>query len=392
VTEPVLLPLGAFLGSLALAWVLTPLMLRVALRLQVLDHPGERKAQSSPIPYLGGVAIVGAFSATVLTAAVALRPAAGLGALAAVLGAALLLAAVGLVDDLRGLGPAVRVLLELGAGYLVWRTGPGLLPVGPEWLDAVLTVVWVVLVTNSINLLDNMDGLSAGVTAIASASFFLVAAVNGQYLVAALAAALTGCAVGFLRHNFHPATIYMGDAGSLFLGFMLAFLGTRIRPDTNDSLWPLLVPVLILGVALLDTSLVTVDRLRHGRSPLQGGRDHVSHRLVWVGLPVPVAVCLLYTAGAALGWLSLVVQRTDATSGAMITGFVVALGAALFVLLSKVPVYENSKQRQSMVRLVRAHESEPQAPDAVSVPPGPSGPPVQDEPGGGRAGPGSRSA
>jgi UDP-GlcNAc:undecaprenyl-phosphate GlcNAc-1-phosphate transferase len=391
VTEP-LQYAAAFTASLALAWIFTPLMLRVALRLEVLDHPDDRKAQTSPIPYLGGVAIVAAFSVTVLIAAFLVRPPAGLGALAAVLGAALLLAMVGLVDDLRGLGPTVRVLIELAAGYLVWRTGPGLLPLGPEWLDAVVTVVWVVLITNSINLLDNMDGLSAGVTAIASGSFFLLAAVNGQYLVAALAAALTGCAIGFLRHNFHPATIYMGDAGSLFLGFMLAFLGTRIRPDTDDSLWPLLVPVLVLGVALLDTSLVTVDRLRHGRSPLQGGRDHISHRLVWIGLPVPVAVCLLYTAGAGLGWLSLVVQRADPTSGAMITGFVLVLGVTLFVLLSKIPVYENSRQRQSMIRLVRAHEPVPMAVEELSGARPASERPAQEGPSTGPAGPGSRSA
>lgn len=355
-SEPLLLGAGAFLGSLALAWLLTPLMLRLALRLRVLDHPDERKAQASPVPYLGGVAIVLSFSVTVLAAAAVLRPSAGLGALAAAMGAALVLALMGLIDDLRGLGPGLRVALEVAAGFLVWRTGPGLLVVGPEWLDLVVTVAWVVGITNAINLLDNMDGLSAGVTAIASASFFLVAAVNGQYLVAAFAAALTGCAIGFLRHNFHPATIYMGDAGSLFLGFLLAFLGTRIRPDTDESLWPLLVPVMILGVALLDTSLVTVARLRHGRSPLQGGRDHISHRLVWVGFPVPVAVGLIYTTAAGLGWLALVVQRADAVSGAMIAGFVTVVGAILFVLLSKVPVYDNSKRRQSMVRLVHSHE------------------------------------
>jgi UDP-GlcNAc:undecaprenyl-phosphate GlcNAc-1-phosphate transferase len=355
--EHVPLYVSAFLASLALAWLLTPLMLRLARRLSLLDRPGERKAQSSAIPYLGGVAILLAFSGTVLAAAVVLRPSAGLGALAAVLGAAVMLALVGLVDDLRGLGPGIRIVLETAAGVLVWVTGPGLLSGSAGWLNLFVTVLWVVGITNAINLLDNMDGLSAGITAIASASFFALAVANGQYLVAALAAALTGCALGFLRHNFHPATIYMGDAGSLFLGFMLAFLGTRIRADSDDSLWPILVPVLVMGVALLDTSLVTVARLRHGRSPLQGGRDHISHRLVWLGLPVPAAVCLIYAAGVSLGWLALVVERADPLSGGMLTVFVVLAGGFLFLLLSKVPVYENSKRRQSMIRLVRDHEA-----------------------------------
>jgi UDP-GlcNAc:undecaprenyl-phosphate GlcNAc-1-phosphate transferase len=365
-TEHVPLYLGAFAASLALAWVLTPLMLRLAVRLQVLDHPDERKAQTSPIPYLGGVAIVLAFTVTVLAAAALLRPSAGLGALAAALGLGVLLALMGLIDDLRGLGPMIRVVVEVAAGVVVWATGPGLLADGPEPLDAVLTVLWVVGIVNAINLLDNMDGLSAGVSAIAALSFFAVAVANGQYLVAALAAALVGCALGFLKHNFHPATIYMGDAGSLFLGFMLAFLSTRIRPDVDGSSWPMLVPILIMGVALLDTSLVTVDRLRHGRSPLQGGRDHVSHRLVWIGLPVQVAVGAIYGAALTLGWLALVVERADKTSGAMLTALVAVSATLLFVLLSKVPVYENSKQRRSMIRLVREHEIEPLLPPSTT--------------------------
>lgn len=364
-------PLGyvaAFVGPLLLAWVLTPVMLRVALRLQILDHPEERKSHSTPVPYLGGVAIVLSFSFTVAMSAAIYRPRSGFGDLVLVLGVGSLLALTGLVDDLRGLSAGFRLFVEIGAGVAVWGVGSGVALPGPEVSDLIITVLWVVGVTNAFNLLDNMDGLSAGVAAIGGVAFFTLAVVNGQFLVAALAAAVAGCAVGFLKHNFHPAKIYMGDAGSLFLGFLLAFLGLRLRlPDTPQST-AMFVPVLVLGVALFDTTLVTVARLRHDRSVMQGGRDHTSHRLVWIGLPVPVSVGVIYVASVALGWLSIVVSRVDRASALLLVGFVLTMGVVLLALLYTVPVYENSRSRRHMLRLVRQHEAEPQTPTEGGAP------------------------
>ena len=352
---------GAFLASALLSWFLTPLMLRVALRMQILDAPDERKAQQSPVPYLGGLAIVLAFSLAVLVAAALSRPASGLSDLFVILGLAVLLSLMGLIDDLRGLGPFLRLLIEGGAALAIWANGSGA-SITDTWFDAVLTVVWIVAITNAFNLLDNMDGLSAGIAVIASLSFFAVAVTNGQFLVAALTAGLAGCALGFLRHNFHPARIYMGDAGSLFLGFMLAVIATRIELVDSPPVLAMFVPVLVLGVALFDTTLVTVHRLLHGRSPLSGGRDHVSHRLVWVGIPVPVSVSLIYAAGLGLGWLALVLARIeDSATGLLLVGFTLSFAAFAFVLLGRVPVYANSRQRQSMLQMVRMHEPEPPA-------------------------------
>src|SRR3954451_4661021 len=254
----------AFLVSGALAWVLTPLMLRIAVRRSILDLPGERKAQTSPVPYLGGVAIVLAFSATVLIAGVVTDPPGGVAALAAVLGVGLLLALTGLVDDLRGLSPYLRLAAEFAAGVVVYSADPGITFPGPPWMDFLVTVLWVVGVTNAFNLLDNMDGLSAGVATIAGLSFCLIAGLNGQFLVAPLSAAVAVCAAGFLRHNFHPAKVFMGDAGSLFLGFLLAFLSVRLKLADAPAAVALFVPVLVLGLALFDTTLVTFNRLRHG--------------------------------------------------------------------------------------------------------------------------------
>ena len=350
---------AAFLAPLAVAWVLTPVMLGVALRRRLLDGPtGEaRKSAQQAVPYLGGVAIVVAFSALVLAASAVDRSPAVLGQLAALLGVGLVLAFMGLLDDLRGgLSARLRLLVEAGAGVAVHLTGSGAALPGPAALDLLVTVVWVVGITNAFNLLDNMDGLSAGIASIAGLWFSVIAALNGQYLVAALAAGVAGCAAGFLRHNFHPAKIYMGDAGSLFLGYLLAVLGLKLQLTGTPAVVALFVPLFVLGIPLFDTTLVTVQRLLHGRSPAQGGRDHSSHRLVYVGIPVPVTVCLLYGTAIALGWLALLLARLDTVSGLLLVGFVLSVGLFLLGLLSAVPVYDNSRQRTAMLRVVRDHE------------------------------------
>ena len=353
---------AAFLGALAVAWVLTPLLLAVALRRQVLDHPDERKAHTSPVPYLGGVAIVAGFSAMVFAAAVVDRASSVLLDLAVLLGTGLVLAVMGLLDDLRGgLSPYLRLVVEIAAGAVVYETGSGALLGGPAWVDLLVTVVWVVGVTNAFNLLDNMDGLTAGIAVIAAGAVGLLAALHGQYLVGALAAATAGCAAGFLRHNFHPARIYMGDAGSLFLGYLLAVLGLKITLTGTPAAVAVWVPVLVLGVPIFDTTLVTWQRLRHGRHPMQGGRDHASHRLVWVGIPVPIAVVLLYAAGLCLAFLAVLLARLDTTSGLLLVAFVMTVGTFLLGLLATVPVYENSRQRRAMLRVVREHDPEEQA-------------------------------
>ena len=351
--------LAAFAGSLAVAWVLTPLLLRVAIARQVMDVPDSRKAQTSPVPYLGGVAIVAGFSAMCLVAAALDRATSVVVELAMLLAVGLVLALMGLLDDLRGgLSPVLRLVVEIGAGVAVFLSGSGADLQGPAALDLAVTLVWVVGITNAFNLLDNMDGLSAGVAALAGGAFCLIAGLNGQFLVAALAAGVAGCATGFLRHNFHPAKIYMGDAGSLFLGYLLAVLGLKLSLTGTPSVVALFVPLLVLGLPVFDTTLVTWQRLTHGRSPLQGGRDHTSHRLVWVGIPVPVSVCLLYATTVALGWLAVLLARLDVVSGLLLIGFVLTAGTFLLGLLAAVPVYDNSWQRRAMLQVVRPHEPE----------------------------------
>lgn len=346
-----------FAGSILLTLVLTPLALRLALRRAVLDHPVGYKRHDSPVPYLGGLAMVGAFSLAVLGAALVRPPVTGRGELVVVVGLAFGLSVVGLIDDLRYLRPWVRVLGEAGAGLALYQVGAGVDLFGSDPLNALVTIVWVVGIVNAFNLLDNMDGLSAGVAAVGAGAFFVLAASNGQFLVGGLALATAGCALGFLRHNFHPARIYMGDCGSLFLGFMLAYLGMKLRFDGPVKV-TFLVPILALGVAVFDTTLVTASRLLHRRSPFRGARDHASHRLVVVGIPVPVAVALLYGAAVSLGVIGFVVSRADPTLAYLLAGLVGALGVFIGVLLARVPVEEIEMERVRWRRR-RAAELDP---------------------------------
>jgi UDP-GlcNAc:undecaprenyl-phosphate GlcNAc-1-phosphate transferase len=319
--------LGIFAGSLTLSLLLVPLALRYALRREVLDHPGGYKQQEQAVPYLGGAAMLLAFAAVIAGAAIVRPPVTGLDELLVILGAAVLLGIMGLVDDLRGLGVVVRIAVTVAAGVALYASGTQIELFGTPWVDGPLTVVWIVGIVNAMNLLDNMDGLSAGVAVIAASTFFIIAALNGQFLIAALSIALVGCAAGFLRHNRYPARIYMGDAGSLFLGLMLAVIAIRLRFGAPQQV-TIFVPFVVLAVPILDTALVTITRLHEGRSVFQGGADHTSHRLVRLGLPVPGAVGLIYAGAVFSSWLAVVISRqTDVLSAYLLVGLWTSVAA-----------------------------------------------------------------
>jgi UDP-GlcNAc:undecaprenyl-phosphate/decaprenyl-phosphate GlcNAc-1-phosphate transferase len=328
------------LGSLTLSLVLVPVALVIALRFGLLDHPGPAKSHAAAVPYLGGAAIVVSFALIVVIGNVVDPPPSGLDQLAGFLGIGVLLAVVGLIDDLgKGLSPWLRLVIEIGAGLGVWWLGisPHLAGV-PQPVDALVTVIWVVGITNAFNLLDNMDGLSGGIAIIAALAIFGVSLLQHRYLVSALALALAGCAAGFLRANFHPAKIYMGDAGSLFLGFILAVLLLKLRSNAPTRV-PVAVILAIPGVAIFDTTLVTMSRVTHRISPFKGGRDHTSHRLVKRGMSVPVAVATIYVAGVVLaGAALLMAQLGPSVRIAGVIGLL-AVAAIAAVPLARVHVY-----------------------------------------------------
>ena len=330
--------LAVFVTTAILSIVLTPMALRYAIRANVLDQPGQHKSHKVAVPYLGGLAIVVTFVIAVILMSVLRPPHTGRGELLGVLTIAVLLAAVGLIDDLRQVSPLWRLIAEVSAASIVWSLGNGTAVTTVETVDLILTVLWFVGITNAFNLLDNMDGLAAGLAAISSMTVFAVAGTNGQFLVAGLAVALAGCTVGFLRLNFHPARIYMGDSGSLFIGFLVAYLGIKLRFE-GGRLVSALVPIFACSAAVFDTSLVVISRIRAGRNPFQGGQDHVSHRLVKLGFSVPAAVCTIYLGAIGVGILSFAISRLEPVSAFLLAGLVGATLTILGGFLLTVPVY-----------------------------------------------------
>ena len=337
------LAVGALLVGVLVTYLVTPVTARIARRLNILDHPdgdaGGRKSHSVATPYLGGAAIVTGLVAGSLL--LLLIPSGGLSTVTrsvpGLLMVGVLLAAVGLTDDIVTLPRGVRAVAQVGAAFIAWYAGFRVqLPV--EFLNLPITLLWIVGITNAFNLLDNMDGLTAGIAGVGALSFAFMGVVGNLFIVPIVAAALAGACFGFLLHNRHPAKIFMGDAGSMFIGFLLALLGLQLRFDNLVEV-TFLVPVVVLGIPILDTTLVVLSRLRHKRPVFLGGRDHISHRLVAIGLPVPGAVGLLYWGAFCLGWLGLVISRSSAEVGYMLLSFVVAMGLYVGRLLSRVPVY-----------------------------------------------------
>ena len=321
---------AAFLIPLAATLVFTPVAAALAKRGGVLDHPGERKAHVEPTPYLGGLAVAVGF--------VTLGFVVGdTGAQAAVIGGcALAIFLLGLLDDLRGLGVGIRVGVEAGIAVALWSAGIRAGLFGVPALDLGLTIAWVIVVVNAVNLVDNMDGLASGVTAIAALTFFVLAAAQDDYLVASLGAAVAGSSIGFLRHNFPPARIFLGDAGSLLLGLMLALLGLMVDVEVSSAGTRFLVMLLVLGVPTFDTVFVVISRRRAGRPVLLGGTDHSSHRLSRAGLSARTVALALYGAQLASSTVAIaIVRRPDVLWSLVLGWLLVAAGVVAVVRLRR---------------------------------------------------------
>lgn len=288
----------------AAAYGFTPLTKRLAVYLNIVDKPNARKIHREPIPLLGGVAVYAAF----FLAAILFAPEKHLMEFGAVLAGAFWLAVVGYVDDRQGMNPRVKMAAQLVAGVVLIVAGIHVRLFEYASLNYLLTLFWVIGITNAMNLMDNMDGLAAGITAVAAGTFFVLAASQQLVLVASLAAALCGATLGFLRYNFNPASTFMGDTGSLVIGFVLAVLGIKLNFPSQTVVVTWAIPLLVLAVPIFDTTLVTFTRLREGRSPFQGGKDHTSHRIHNLGLSQRHTVVVLYGIAMLLGGVALVIS------------------------------------------------------------------------------------
>lgn len=283
-------------ASLALAFALAagtsfaavPLAIRVAKRTAFFDHPFGYKGHGRPTPYLGGAAIMAGFLVAVLVSGGEMKTPAVL------LGCAGVLWFLGTLDDRRGLSPWTRVVAEAAAAAGLWLSGQGWAVVPGDLAGLLLTVVWVVGVVNAFNLMDNMDGAAAGVAATSALGAGALALVTGHVALAALCLAVAGACAGFLPYNLRsPARIFMGDGGSMIVGFLVAAVVMAAASATPLGLGGVVVAALLVGLVVLDTTLVTVSRRCDGRPLLVGGRDHLTHRLLHrLGSPRAVAASL----------------------------------------------------------------------------------------------------
>lgn len=317
-----------FLTALTFSMLGTPLARRLALHAGVVDAPNARKIHVAPVPLLGGAAIYAAF----VIALIALGDRFYVRELVGILLGATLVSLFGLADDHWGMSAYLKLGGQLVAAVVLILGGTQVQLFEQRWLNWAITLVWVVGITNALNLLDNMDGLSGGVTTVAAAFFLLLAAMSGQYLVGAMAAALIGACIGFLRYNLNPATIFMGDTGSLFLGFLLAALGIKLRFPSNVPWITWLVPVCVLTLPIFDTTLVFVSRLRRGLNPLTAaGTDHLSHRLVALGLTRREAVLTCYLISGACGMVAVYIAQSRFPDGYIAAALLVVAAVSAIV-------------------------------------------------------------
>jgi UDP-GlcNAc:undecaprenyl-phosphate GlcNAc-1-phosphate transferase len=327
-----------FVMAYLLVGALTPLMRRIAIATDVIDRPNSsHKSHKQPVPYLGGVAIIiGVIAISYSTSLVSNFTTNTFWLATSVLGPALLLGLIGLWDDLRNLQPLPRFIAQsiagvFTAGILVATDNVGN-PTGSAVFDSIITVIWVVGICNSINFFDNLDGGAAGTVAISSIALAFLALNGDQYLIAALSTVTAGATLGFLVWNKSPAKIYMGDAGALFLGVLLATLTIRLHPDSDTQIGSYFTPIFLLAIPILDTTVAVFSRLRRHLSPFQGGQDHLSHRLVRAGLSRKQAAALLWGLSGLYGALAIFISRPNATTENYLASTAGLLWVVLFIL------------------------------------------------------------
>ena len=340
-TQFVILGFAAFALTGLLTWPVRVL----AIRLGAMDKPNmARKTQVEPVPYLGGVAIALGITLTTLAAVYVGGNSSGenndqIKDLAlTVLLPALILGAMGLFDDLRSLSPWPRLITQTVVGTVVALVivngGTVGTSFGTSTLNTAITIFWIVGICNSINFFDNLDGAASGAVAIAALGVFFIAFDRGQELVSALSIVTAGATIGFLMWNKSPAKIYMGDAGALFLGIIVSVATIRLSPGIVSIWKSLAIPVMLLAVPLLDTCVAVFSRLSRGLSPLTGGKDHLSHRLVRAGLSRRVAAVGLWSASGVYAVIAvLVYQYPDSLGTVLITAFAAIWLVALVLFL-----------------------------------------------------------
>ena len=330
-----------FLVSYLLVGALTPLMRNIAILTDVVDRPNSsHKSHKKPVPYLGGIAIIiGVISVSYSASLISDFTSTTFWLATSVLGPALLLGLIGLWDDMRNLSPLPRFIAQSLAGVftaiILINTNNVGNPTGSTLFDSIITIIWVVGICNSINFFDNLDGGAAGTVAISSIGLAYLALNGDQYLIAALAIVTAGSTLGFLVWNKSPAKIYMGDAGALFLGVLLATLTVRFEPNTQTQIGSYLIPIFLLAIPILDTTIAVLSRVRRHLSPFQGGQDHLSHRLIRVGLSRRQAASTLWSLSIFFVAVALLISTLNTAIETYVLTGAILLWVLLFALFFK---------------------------------------------------------
>ena len=343
-----------FLTAFILALIFTPVAIWIAPKIGAVDVPKDsRRMHTKPMPRFGGMAIfIGAMVA--ITVFMGNDP-----RVVGILIGGICIYALGVIDDLKGMPAKVKLLGQIGCASIVFAFGIRIQFItnhfgeGQSYIVGVtsfiITIIWIVGIMNTVNLIDGLDGLAAGVAAIASLSICYTAYIHGMYEVTLAMLAIAGGALGFLPYNFHPAKIFMGDSGSLFLGFMLASFSI-MGPVKGAAIVATIVPVLVLGIPIFDTAFAILRRLVNGRPIMEADKGHLHHRMMAVGLGQKRTVLMIYGISAVMGIAAILYSRD---LFAETIGLIIAASTFIYIYIT-----DSSTQRIGIEAIDIAAEEE----------------------------------
>ena len=333
-----------FLSSITLSGLSVPILRKIAFKFAVLDNPNQsHKTHKEPIPYLGGFSIV--FPVLILSAvgpmAFSLSQETVLQGLTLIL-PCIFISLVGLIDDIRNLSALNRFLTQLAASALV-----SLFLIENDFLvqitevtmlNFLISIFWIVGITNALNLIDNLDGAAAGLTVVATLSIFAMSLLSNQFLLATFSLTIGSAALGFLFWNRNPAKIYLGDSGSLFLGLALSVILIQFDPSVQMISSALVIPIFIMAIPIIDTSVVVISRILRRVSIFQGGQDHISHRVIAQGVSRKSSTMLIWSLGGFFSLLAIVINQVSNPLIEVLPIFGLLSMATLILLFLRMPI------------------------------------------------------
>jgi UDP-GlcNAc:undecaprenyl-phosphate GlcNAc-1-phosphate transferase len=337
-----LLYLLSFLAALVISSLSVPFLKKIAFRFSILDHPVQsHKTHVKPIPYLGGIAIVLPIVLLTILGPIVVPINQEIWTRAIlIITPGLILSAVGLVDDIKNISALPRFVIQSGVAtvisILLIKSDYAVSITPNDCFNFLISILWIVGITNAMNFIDNLDGGAAGITLISSSTIFVLAMHGNQPLIASFSLTISGAALGFLFWNRNPASIYLGDSGALFIGLLLSVLLLQFESKASSLVGSVTLPIFVLAIPIIDTTVVVMSRLSRGVSIFQGGRDHLSHRLIASGRSRKQAAITLWSLSSFFCLLSIVSEYTE-YGGDLISVFGLVLMLFLVFLFLRRP-------------------------------------------------------